>query len=200
MTTKDYTNVSHSGEGETPDSETNLAKLNENLAKVEALAARLVTAVQGKRPINAAVEGPGPDLMMKVAASYWSEMMHNPGRLMEQQIALWGKTVKHYVDAQAALASGKFQAPNDETPADPRFKNPLWQTHPYFNFIKQQYLRNSEAIADTIAALPDIEGEDRKRLEYFSRQIIDMLAPTNFLSTNPEALERAVETEGESLV
>ncbi len=31
-------------------------------------------------------------------------------------------------------------------------------------------------------------------------QIIDMMAPTNFLATNPDALEKAVETEGESLV
>jgi polyhydroxyalkanoate synthase subunit PhaC len=37
-------------------------------------------------------------------------------------------------------------------------------------------------------------------VDYFTRQIIDMFAPTNFLGTNPDALERAVATDGESLV
>ena len=41
---------------------------------------------------------------------------------------------------------------------------------------------------------------DRRRIEWFTRQIIDMMAPTNFLATNPDALEKALETEGESLV
>jgi len=40
----------------------------------------------------------------------------------------------------------------------------------------------------------------KKRLEYFSQQIVDMFSPTNFLATNPEALALAAETEGESLV
>ncbi len=45
-----------------------------------------------------------------------------------------------------------------------------------------------------------LDAKERKRVEYFSRQILDMFSPTNFLGTNPEALERAVATEGQSLV
>ncbi len=37
-------------------------------------------------------------------------------------------------------------------------------------------------------------------MDYFTRQIVDMFAPTNFLGMNPDALEKAVETDGESLV
>ena len=40
----------------------------------------------------------------------------------------------------------------------------------------------------------------RRRIGWLTDQIIDMMAPTNFLATNPDALEKAVETEGESLV
>ena len=45
-----------------------------------------------------------------------------------------------------------------------------------------------------------LEPKDKRRLDYFTRQIVDMMAPTNFLATNPDALEKAVETEGQSLV
>ena len=52
-------------------------------------------------------------------------------------------------------------------------------------------------------AVEDMEGLDPKekmRVEYFTRQIMDMFSPANFLGTNPEALAKAVETDGESLV
>jgi len=108
--------------------------------------------------------------------------------------------VKHYVEAQTALAHGKLQPPQDHTPFDRRFQNPLWQTHPYFNFLKQQYMLNAEAVGQAIQDIEHLEPREKKRVEYFSRQIIDMFSPSNFLGTNPEALERAVATEGESLV
>ena len=78
--------------------------------------------------------------------------------------------------------------------------NPLWKTNPYFNFIKQQYMFNAQAIRDGVDALDGIDEGERDRLRYFSEQITDLMCPTNFLGTNPDALERAVETEGQSLV
>ena len=98
------------------------------------------------------------------------------------------------------LAKGKLEAPPDSTPKDRRFSNPLWETHPFFNYLKQQYLLNSEAVANAVGSLDHLDPADRKRVAYFSRQIVDMFAPTNFLGTNPDALSRAVETDGKSLV
>jgi polyhydroxyalkanoate synthase len=45
-----------------------------------------------------------------------------------------------------------------------------------------------------------MEPLEKQRLTYFSSQIIDMMSPTNFLATNPDALEKAVATEGQSLI
>ena len=93
-----------------------------------------------------------------------------------------------------------MKAPPDNSPKDRRFANPLWETHPFFNYLKQQYLMNAEAIAEAVGDMDSLDPQDRRRVEYFTRQIVDMFAPTNFLGTNPDALERAVETDGESLV
>ncbi len=182
------------------DSAPNTQKLKENLEKVEALSQRLVAAMAQKKPLNPALEGPSQELFMKAATAYVAEMMQNPGKLLEHQIGFWGKSVKHYADAQAAMAAGTLTAPHDPTPTDRRFANPLWQTHPYFNFIKQQYMLNSEAVRQTVAHLEGLDDRERKRVDYFTQQIVDMFSPTNFLSTNPDALERAVATEGASLV
>nr|WP_132950396.1 class I poly(R)-hydroxyalkanoic acid synthase [Rhodovulum bhavnagarense] len=174
--------------------------MNANLARVEELTERLVSAVSRKRRIDPNLQGPGHELYMKAAAAYVSEVLHNPSKLIEHQVAYWGKALKHYVEAQQALARGTLQAPPDETPHDARFSNPLWKTHPYFNFVKQQYLMNAEAIGRAVDDIEGLDPVDAKRLKYFTRQIVDLFSPSNFLGTNPEALARAVETEGQSLV
>ncbi|MCB2136063.1 MAG: class I poly(R)-hydroxyalkanoic acid synthase [Rhodobacteraceae bacterium] len=175
-------------------------KLQANIAKMEALSQRLVQAIAKKRLPNPSVEAPGHGLFTKAVTAYWSEMLQNPGKLIEQQAAFWGKSLQHYIEAQQVLASGKIAAPADPTPKDRRFSNPLWQSHPYFNFVKQQYMRNVDAMNAAVDAIEGLEPYERQRVEHFARQMMDMLAPTNFLGTNPDALERAVETEGDSLV
>ncbi len=177
-----------------------LDRLNANLVKVEELTQRLVAAMAHKRTIDPSLQAPGQDLYMKAAAAYMAEMVNNPARILENQISYWGKALKHYVEAQQLLVKGQLAAPPDPTPRDRRFSNPLWESHPWFNFIKQQYLFNAEAVNRAIDAMETLEPRERKRLEYFTRQIIDMMAPTNFFATNPDALERAVETDGQSLV
>ncbi len=177
-----------------------LDRLNENLVKVEELSQRLVAAMAHKRKIDPSLQGPNNELFLKAAAAYMAEMVQNPAKILETQISYWGKSLKHYVEAQQVLAKGKLEAPPDPTPADKRFSNPLWETHPFFNFVKQQYLINAEATHEAVAALENLDPKERKRVEYFTSQILDLMAPTNFLATNPDALEKAVETDGQSLV
>ena len=66
--------------------------------------------------------------------------------------------------------------------------------------MKQQYLTNADAIRKAVQDAGEMEGKDKQRLTYFADQIIEMMSPTNFLPTNPDALEKAVETEGQSLI
>jgi polyhydroxyalkanoate synthase subunit PhaC len=185
---------------EDSDVGTKVEKLNANLAKFDTLSKRLTIALGHYRPVDTALHGPSNELYMKAATAYVAEMMQNPAKMIEHQIAHWGKTVKHYVEAQQALAKGTFEAPADAGPKDRRFANPLWDTHPMFNYLKQQYLLNAEAITSTVAGMDVMDAQDRRRLEYFTKQVIDLFSPTNFLATNPDALEQAVATDGESLV
>ncbi len=133
-------------EDRTPDAEAEARKLrlNDNLAKVEDLSKRLTAALTSRRKADPALAGPAPDVYMKAAAAYLAEMMQNPARVVEHQVNYWGKTLKHYVEAQQVLAKGEFKAPSDPGPKDRRFANPLWESHPFFNYLKQQYQLNSE--------------------------------------------------------
>ena len=178
----------------------NLTKLEANLKRIEELTQRLLAAMGKGRKVPPALQGPSQDLYVKAAGAYFTEMMNNPAKLIEHQVAFWGNSVKHYVEAQHLLTQGKLAVPSDNTPHDRRFANEMWDTNPYFNFIKQQYLMNAAAVQQAVADLDTLDSSEKKRLEFFSQQIIDMMSPTNFLATNPEALALAAETEGESLV
>lgn len=178
--------------------EGHLDRLTENLAKVDALTQRLLAAMANKRQVDPALQAPGQELFQKAAAAWMAQMMADPSKLIEAQVGLWTKSLSHYAEAQKALAEGRV--PDDQTSADKRFAGELWQTNPWFNFLKQQYLMNSEAVQQAVTALQGLPDRDRKKLSFFSRQMIDMMSPTNFLGTNPEALQKAVETDGQSLV
>ncbi len=175
-------------------------QFKENLARIEALTLRLTEALSQKRAVNPALEGPGADLYLKASTSLMREMMEKPSKIVEAQVAYWGQAMTQYMEATEALRGGTLTPPADTGRKDRRFSNPLWDTHPYFNFVKQQYLIASDAVKDNLSKIEGLDDVDQKRMTYFAQQIVDLMAPTNFLATNPDALERAVETEGESLV
>ncbi len=175
-------------------------RMKANMARIEELTHRLTEALAQRQITRPSLQAPDSGLFLHAATAYWTEMFKHPSKGLEQQLDYWGKALKHHVEAQEVLRSGKIAAPEDSTPDDRRFSNPLWKTHPYFNYIKQQYLIATEAMTDAIDSLESIPDREKRRLSYFTQQLIDMMAPTNFLATNPDALMKAVETEGESLV
>lgn len=175
-------------------------KLAENIERIDSLGQRLMTAFAARNKPNPGVEGPGPDLFMTATNAFVKNLSEHPSRMIETQVTFWAETLSNYSRAQQALVSGKFTAPEDDTPDDRRFSNPLWQSHPYFNLIKKQYLTNARALRDAADELDLPDDVARRRVDWLTNQIVDMMAPTNFLASNPDALEKAIETEGESLV
>ena len=174
----------------------------ENLNRIESLTQRLMSALSQRSLPDPKLESPGHEFYLRAGQAALRAWTTQPAKLIETQVKFWGRALGHYLEAQQALLRGTLSPPVDRGPEDSRFKNPLWTTHPFFNAVKQQYQIAAAAIEEQLADIePQVDDPiDRKRLRYFTRQIIDMLAPTNFLPTNPDALERALETEGESLV
>ncbi|AVO39366.1 PHA/PHB synthase family protein [Pukyongiella litopenaei] len=181
-------------------SKEHLDRLMENLGKVEVLSRRLVGVMSNKTGHNPALDGPNQELFARAALSYWNEALRNPARLLEQQVEFWSKSVLHFAEAQKTLIGCPTDEAGNEGPADRRFSNPLWDTHPFFSFVRQQYQTNAAALRDAVQSIEGMDEKEKRRLSYFADQIADLLAPTNFLATNPDALERALETDGQSLV
>jgi polyhydroxyalkanoate synthase len=103
--------------------------------------------------------------------------------------------------AQAALAQPGRPLPEIATqaPGDRRFKATAWHAQPYFSYLRQSYLLYAE-YATALAALAQLPPPVQQRLQFATRHWLDAMSPSNFAATNPEVIERALETQGASLV
>ena len=82
---------------------------------------------------------------------------------------------------------------------DRRFASKAWREQPYFAWLAQAYRLYAEYLT-ALAAAAQLPPLEKRRLEFAVRQFIDAISPSNFPGTNPDVLQRAIETEGASLV
>ena len=82
---------------------------------------------------------------------------------------------------------------------DKRFADEAWRTVPYFRMLGQSY-RLFETWMDRMYQGMDGSWQSKARARFAADVITAALSPTNYLGTNPEALRKAAETGGLSLV
>ncbi|HEY3942323.1 MAG TPA: alpha/beta fold hydrolase [Acidimicrobiales bacterium] len=82
---------------------------------------------------------------------------------------------------------------------DWRFANRAWRDHPGFHRLAQSYLA-WERVVDQVVADAELDWRTDERARFASRLVTSALSPTNFFPLNPEAVERAWETGGKSVV
>jgi polyhydroxyalkanoate synthase len=82
------------------------------------------------------------------------------------------------------------------TESDARFKDNGWTNNFLFDFIKQSYLIASRHIQHAVASVDGLSDESQKKVEFFTRQYVDALAPSNFVATNPQVLRETLSTGG----
>lgn len=83
---------------------------------------------------------------------------------------------------------------------DARFRDELWDEHPIFDFIKQAYLLTSRSLHSTLTGSKGLDEHTASKVDFFTRQFIDALAPTNFWATNPAAQREFLNTGGLSIL
>lgn len=83
---------------------------------------------------------------------------------------------------------------------DIRFSDEGWDENAFFNFLKQAYLLGGTAWLDSINEIPGLDDKTRHRAEFFVRQFVNALSPSNYVLTNPELLRLTVKSRGANLV
>jgi len=106
---------------------------------------------------------------------------------LEKQAKLWN-----------ALLNGQGETVAAPAPGDRRFAHREWSENPYYDYLKQSYLLASRYLEDLVEQAA-LEARAKERARFAVKQWIDAMCPANFAATNPQALEQALETRGESL-
>ena len=95
--------------------------------------------------------------------------------------------------------SGEFAAaPTAAMHGDKRFIAEAWRNEPCFDLMRRTYLSYAEYLRGAVESVP-MDDKTKAQMRYGMRQFIDAMSPSNFLVTNPEAVQVAIESGGQSL-
>jgi polyhydroxyalkanoate synthase subunit PhaC len=83
-------------------------------------------------------------------------------------------------------------------PHDKRFTDEAWRHFP-FDFYARSFIA-AERWWDEAAKVPGTSARHQALVSFVSRQLLDMVAPSNFPATNPQVLKRIAATGGANLV
>jgi polyhydroxyalkanoate synthase subunit PhaC len=154
----------------------------------------------------AAVLGPEADLLASADAAGLGQATlavllraaRNPA-LTGAATLRWWATATMAGPIATARWLGLDAAPPVPVPeGDKRFADKTWTDNPAFFTLWQNYLAASQLMTDVLTAgAGDAMNDSKAKLA--TGFLVDALAPTNFLFTNPAVLKRAFETAGASL-
>jgi polyhydroxyalkanoate synthase len=127
-------------------------------------------------------------------------MADNPAALVEAQFRLWQDYMGLWERTARRMLGGEAEPVIAPKPGDKRFRDKDWQENEIFDFIKQSYLLTANWMQATVGKVDGMDPSTQKRVEFYTKQFADAIAPTNFVLTNPEVLRATLQSNGENLV
>jgi len=129
-----------------------------------------------------------------------AKMLSNPYRLAETQLNLWWEYSALWQASMLKLMGQSAPPVAEPATTDKRFKHEDWEEHLLFDFIKQSYLIAARWLHKAVASVEGLDEHTQKKVDFFTRQYIDALAPSNFALTNPEVFRETIASGGQNLV
>jgi len=173
----------------------NLARLVEEGGR--ALAAYLKPREEGHDDKELADEVTEVVKTLSEVAEYW---LTDPQRTVELQTSLGKVYLDLWASAVRRLAGEEAAPVVAPATGDKRFSDPEWSQNQFFDFLKQAYLLTAQWADKLVADAADLNPHTKQKAEFYVRQIINALAPTNFVLTNPELLRETLTSNADNLV
>jgi polyhydroxyalkanoate synthase len=129
-----------------------------------------------------------------------ARMMSDPAKLVEAQVNLWHDYMQLWQSTAQRLAGNGGEPVIAPRPEDRRFSDSAWEENQLFDFIKQSYLLSARWLQSTVSNVEGLDPKTAKKVDFYTRQFVDAMAPSNFVMTNPEVLRKTLESGGENLV
>lgn len=127
-----------------------------------------------------------------------TKMMSDPAKLVKAQMSLWHDYLELWQNTTSRLLGQT--TPSLPRGSDPRFRDEIWEENNIFNYVKQSYLLTTRWLEWMVRDVRGVDPRTREVVQYYTRQFVSALSPTNFALTNPEVIRASIETGGENLL
>ncbi len=190
-------------ESKSDDTADQQARMVEAFQTVSERSQRIAKAFMDRQATSNGFQVADPIVIGKAFMELTAKMLEDPQKLAEAQAALW----QQYADLWSVTAkkmAGEDVAP-EPAPAvglsgDKRFKDNAWTEDAVYDFIKQSYLLTSNWVYNTVRDVDGLDPKTREKVDFYTRQCVDALSPTNFAPTNPKVMRATIDSKGENLV
>ncbi len=129
-----------------------------------------------------------------------ARLVTNPTRLMQAQLGFWQDYMTLWQNTTRRMLGLESKPVIQTRPGDRRFKDDAWNDNQVFDFIKQSYLLAARYVQDVVTQVDGLDPQTAQKVDFYARQFIDAMSPSNFLLTNPEVLRKTIESGGENLL
>ena len=128
-----------------------------------------------------------------------ASLMKQPEKLVQAQMNAWGAYMDLWLNMVHTM-TGKETEPVVSHNGDRRFKHDAWTNNPFFDYIRQSYLIAANTVQSVVADVDGLDKETARKVEFYTKQIVDAMSPSNFVLTNPEVIQKTIETRGDNLL
>jgi polyhydroxyalkanoate synthase subunit PhaC len=177
-----------------------LAEFAKNMNEVASRSQDLVVDFLNRQ---AESDGPGDADPQNLSAAFLemtAKIMSDPAKLAEAQVSLWTDYVNLWQRTAMRFMGQEADPVAEPNAGDRRFKDAQWDENQIFDFVKQSYLLTARWIQKTVGEVEGLDDKTAKKVDFFTNQFVDAMAPTNFVLTNPQVLKATIESGGENLV
>ncbi|WP_439550569.1 PHA/PHB synthase family protein [Falsiroseomonas sp.] len=175
------------------------ALVSRTMADVAERGQRIVTDFL-KRQAEGSAAGPDPAHIGSAFLDMTTRLMTNPARLMQAQIGFWQDYLTLWQNTARRMMGDPVAPVIEEPKGDRRFKDDAWRENEVFDFIRQSYLLSARYFTNVVQGAEGLDQKTAQKVDFYTRQFVDAMSPSNFLMTNPEVLRRTAETGGENLL
>ncbi len=163
---------------------------------------RKVMAEYLQRQAADTAENPDPLNVANAFAQMTAHLVQNPQKLWEMQAAFWQDYMQLWSNSVRRFwgVEGADRPVIEPSPGDRRFKDREWSENAAFDFIKQSYLLAARYIENAADEANGLDEKTKHKIEFYTKQFIDAMAPSNFALTNPEVVRATLESKGENLI
>ena len=178
----------------------NFNQLTLNLSKVVEQSQRVLQEYLKRQQQGDPLPLIDPAIIGKSFQDLFQQLLKNPDKLIQAQVDFWKNCLDLWEHASQRLLGRDTHPVINPEPGDKRFNDEQWAENVVFDFIKQSYLLAAGSLQKVVQ---DVEGLDEKttrKVQFYTRQFVDAMAPTNFALTNPTVLQATFDSNGENLL